>query len=129
MKIAFIHYHLKTGGVTTVLKQQVEALREKCEVLVLSGEPPDISFPADSVHIPGLGYDSRSQKIYKPEEVADAIIKAVFSRWNNGCDVLHVHNPILAKNINSQGSSKKGNKAFLTNPRFCRRRAAFIIFF
>ncbi|MBC2695877.1 MAG: glycosyltransferase family 4 protein [Desulfobacteraceae bacterium] len=100
MKIAFIHYHLKTGGVTTVLKQQVEALREKCEVLVLSGELPDISFPADSVHIPGLDYDSQSQKIYKPEKVADDIINAVFSRWNNGCDVLHVHNPMLAKNIN-----------------------------
>ena len=61
MKIAFIHYHLKTGGVTTVLKQQVEAIREECEVLVLSGELPGESFPADSVYIPGLGYDSQSQ--------------------------------------------------------------------
>ncbi|MDL1981803.1 MAG: hypothetical protein LWX02_10100 [Deltaproteobacteria bacterium] len=117
MKIAFIHYHLKTGGVTTVLKQQVEALREKCEVLVLSGELPDISFPADSVHIPGLGYDSQRQKIYKPEEVADDIIKAVFSRWNNGCDVLHVHNPMLAKNINFlkilKALQKGGIKLFL----------------
>lgn len=117
MKIAFIHYHLKTGGVTTVLKQQVEALREECEVLVLSGELPDISFPADSVHIPGLGYDSQSQKIYKPEEVADDIIKAVFSRWNNGCDVLHVHNPMLAKNINFlkilKALQKSGIKLFL----------------
>jgi len=117
MKIAFIHYHLKIGGVTTVLKQQVEALREECEVLVLSGEPPDISFPADSVHIPGLGYDSQSQKIYNPEEVADNIIKAVFSRWNNGCDILHVHNPILAKNINSlkilKALQKRGIKLFL----------------
>jgi hypothetical protein len=33
-------YHLKTGGVITVLKQQVEAVRDKCEVLALSGEPP-----------------------------------------------------------------------------------------
>ena len=117
MKIAFIHYHLKTGGVTTVLKQQVEALREECEVLVLSGELPDISFPADSVHIHGLGYDSQSQKIYKPEEVADDIIKAVFSRWNNGCDVLHVHNPMLAKNINFlkilKALQKRGIKLFL----------------
>ncbi|MDL1967381.1 MAG: hypothetical protein LWW97_02245 [Deltaproteobacteria bacterium] len=117
MKIAFIHYHLKTGGVTTVLKQQVEALREECEVLVLSGEFPDISFPADSVHIPGLGYDSQSQKIYKPEEVADDIIKAVFSRWDNGCDVLHVHNPMLAKNMNLlkilKDLQKRGIKLFL----------------
>jgi glycosyltransferase involved in cell wall biosynthesis len=117
MKIAFIHYHLKTGGVTTVLKQQVEALKEKCEVLVLSGELPDESFPADSVHIPGLGYDSQSQKKYDPEKVADDIIKAVFSRWNNGCDVLHVHNPMLAKNIIFlkilKALQKRGIKLFL----------------
>jgi hypothetical protein len=47
-------YHLKTGGVITVLKQQVEAVRDKCEVLVLSGEPPDISFPAYSLHTPNF---------------------------------------------------------------------------
>jgi len=117
MKIAFIHYHLKTGGVTTVLKQQVEALREECEVLVLSGEPPDISFPAHSVHIPGLGYDSQSQKIHDPEEVADNIIKAILTKWNNGCDIIHVHNPILAKNINFlkilKALQKRGIKLFL----------------
>jgi hypothetical protein len=117
MKIAFIHYHLKTGGVTTVLKQQVEALGEECEVLVLSGELPDISFPADSVYIPGLGYDSQSQKIYQPEKVADDIIKAVFSKWKNGCDILHVHNPMLAKNINLlkilKALQKRGIKLFL----------------
>ena len=26
MKIAFLHYHLKTGGVTTVLRQQINAI-------------------------------------------------------------------------------------------------------
>jgi hypothetical protein len=53
------------------------------------------------LHIPGLGYDSQSQKIHDPEEVADNIIKAILTRWDNGCDILllHVHNPILAKNI------------------------------
>ena len=118
IKIAFIHYHLKTGGVTTVLEQQIEAVRDKCEVLVLSGEPPDIPpFPADSVYIPGLGYGSQSQKIYNPEEVADNIIKAILTKWNNGCDVLHVHNPMLAKNINFlkilKALQKRGIKLFL----------------
>jgi hypothetical protein len=52
------------------------------------------------LHISGLGCDSQSQKIDDPEEVADNIIKAILTRWDNGCDILHVHNPILAKNIN-----------------------------
>ena len=37
MKIALMHYHLKTGGVTTVIKQQIRAVRGICETLVLTG--------------------------------------------------------------------------------------------
>ncbi len=33
MKIAFVHYHLKTGGVTTVIKQQIQSIQPTCEVL------------------------------------------------------------------------------------------------
>jgi len=57
MKIAFVHYHLKAGGVTTVLKQQVEAINDACELLVLTGEPVEEPFPADTVHIPGMNLD------------------------------------------------------------------------
>ena len=36
MKIAFLHYHLKTGGVTTVIRQQIEAIQKDCETLAIS---------------------------------------------------------------------------------------------
>ena len=49
MKIAFIHYHLKTGGVATVLHQQVEAIHGVCEVLVLTSKPPSVDYPATSL--------------------------------------------------------------------------------
>ena len=100
MKIAFIHYHLKTGGVTTVLRQQVESILDPCELLVLSGEPPESSFPCDVVHIPGLGYDIFGRNLMEPESVATAIIEAIHSKWKNGCDLVHVHNPTLKKNAN-----------------------------
>jgi hypothetical protein len=100
MKIAFMHYHLKTGGVTTVLKQQVEAVSESNDVLVLTGELPESPFEADIRYIPGLGYDSCADKIHAPDEVAEAIMNAILSKWQNGCDLLHVHNPTLAKNRN-----------------------------
>lgn len=101
MKIAFIHYHLKTGGVTTVLTQQVEALKDTCDILVLTGEPTDTTLPADTVHIEGLGYyDGLSQKEMSPLYVATSTAKAIYSKWKGGCDVLHVHNPTLAKNKN-----------------------------
>mgnify|MGYP000097277268 CR=1 FL=1 len=102
MKIAFIHYHLKTGGVTTVIKQQVSSIRDTCDVLVLTGEPPKSPFPTEVIHIPGLAYDRPDRQSIPPDKVADSIIRAIRSRWENGCDVLHVHNPTLAKNRNLQ---------------------------
>lgn len=118
MKIAFIHYHLKTGGVTTVLTQQVEALKDTCDILVLTGEPTDAILPADTVYIEGLGYyDGLSQKEISPQYVATAAAKAIYSKWEAGCDVLHVHNPNLAKNKNFliilKTLQKRGIRLFL----------------
>ncbi len=93
-----MHYHLKTGGVTTVLKQQIEAILNDCEVLVLTGEPIKHPFPAETVVIPGIGYDKPSDEIKDPGKIAASIAKAIKSKWRNGCDVLHVHNPTLEKN-------------------------------
>jgi len=100
LKIAFIHYHLKTGGVTTVLRQQVESILDTCDLLVLSGDPPESPFLCDVAHIPGLGYDISGRNPMDPERVATAIIEAIHLKWNNGCDLVHVHNPTLKKNAN-----------------------------
>lgn len=100
MKIAFIHYHLKTGGVTTVLRQQVEAIKDDCEVLVFTGTPPDQPFPADTITIKGLGYDVFCPNPPAPEDIASSIIKAIVSKFGGQCSVLHIHNPTLAKNKN-----------------------------
>ena len=118
MKIALMHYHLKPGGVTTVLKQQAAAISESGEVLVITGEPPDSSFPFDTAYIPGLGYDGEGvDKIDGPRQVARAVETAIFSKWKNGCDVLHVHNPTLKKNRNFLAIlkylQKRGLKLFL----------------
>lgn len=98
LKIVFIHYHLNTGGVTTVLRQQVESVLDTCELLVLSGEPPKTLFPCDVVHIPGLGYDISGQNQTEPKRTVAAIIEAIHSKWKDGCDLVHVHNPLLKKN-------------------------------
>ena len=100
LKIAFIHYHLKTGGVTTVLRQQVESILDTCDLLVLSGDPPESPFLCDVAHIPGLGYDISGRNPMDPERVATAIIEAIHLKWNDGCDLVHVHNPTLKKNAN-----------------------------
>lgn len=99
MKIAYLHYHLKTGGVTTVLKQQLAAVARQTEQLVITGHPPPKPpLGAAIVHIPELGYSSDYNGGFKPANAARAIIKAIRSQFNGPCDILHVHNPTLAKN-------------------------------
>jgi glycosyltransferase involved in cell wall biosynthesis len=100
MKIAFLHYHLKTGGVTTVLKRQVSALQGRCEILVLTGDRAGATLPCRIEEIPGIGYDRPDICLPPPKITADRVLKTLFDIWPKGCDVLHVHNPTLAKNKN-----------------------------
>lgn len=98
MKIALLHYHLKPGGVTTVIRHQVEALQEHGSVMVLSGAPPDAAWPVPVRHIPGIGYQNDAAASMDPHKVAREIHQAIRSQWGGDCDILHVHNPLLAKN-------------------------------
>ncbi|MFW5902087.1 MAG: hypothetical protein ACOCTS_03490, partial [Thermodesulfobacteriota bacterium] len=102
MKIALLHYHLKPGGVSTVIRQQMAALSGRAEMLLLTGAPPDEPVSVPAALIPGIGYDSPGRPAgsldESPEQTADQIIQAIYSHWPNGCDILHVHNPLLAKN-------------------------------
>ena len=98
MKIAFLHYHLKKGGVTTVLMQQVEALQSKAEILILTGQAPESPLPVPVVVLEGLGYDAPDKPREKPSHTASAVLNAIHDRWAGGCDLLHAHNPTLAKN-------------------------------
>lgn len=99
MKIAFIHYHLKTGGVTTVVRQQVEALKSLgWDTLVLSGAPVQGSFPTQVKVIPELGYDKPQYESQSPENICKKVLQNLNAYWPEGVDVVHVHNPTLAKN-------------------------------
>jgi len=117
MKIAYLHFHLKTGGVTTVIRQQVEALQGTCETVALTGRPPEKDFPCKVITVPGIGYDSDSDTLPPPGEAAEAVVRAIRAHWKDGCDVLHVHNPTLAKNKNTLNILKilksKGVRLFL----------------
>jgi hypothetical protein len=84
--------------VTTVLKQQLEAIRNECEILVFCGSAPAADFPAETVLIPALDYTRADRKPYDPEAVAESISAALRNKLDGKYDVLHVHNPLLAKN-------------------------------
>lgn len=98
MKIALLHYHLKPGGVTTVIRHQVDVLKRDCSLLVLCGAPPCPAWASPCIPILGLGYQSAHTRARDPRKVAAEIHQAIRNHWGGDCDLLHVHNPILAKN-------------------------------
>ena len=98
MRIVMVHYHLKPGGVTSVIRRQTEALAGLAEVLVVSGEPPGTDFPASVAVVPGLAYDLRRAPHWSATLIADRICDAIAKRWPRGCHLVHIHNPTLAKN-------------------------------
>jgi len=98
VKIAFLHYHLKPGGVTTVLRNQVNALGDYADCVILSGAPPPSRFPCPVIHMPGIGYDENGSAVGPPEKTAAAIENVLLDHFGEPCDLLHIHNPLLAKN-------------------------------
>ena len=98
MKIAMVHYHLKIGGVTTVVERQVAALQNSCDLIVLTGDRAAMQLPCPVVEIRGLGYDRQLGPQMLPAETAEQLDQAIHQQWPSGCDLLHIHNPLLAKN-------------------------------
>jgi glycosyltransferase involved in cell wall biosynthesis len=106
MRIALVHYHLRRGGVTSVIYHQAGALLDAGDdVLIITGEgsPEDPRFPYALVE--SLAYDKSggSGLLAGREEparrLADALCAAMEARWGQPADVLHVHNPMIQKNI------------------------------
>jgi glycosyltransferase involved in cell wall biosynthesis len=97
MKIAFLHYHARRGGITRVIAQQIDALSGEAGCLFISGNGTDPETGVSPVVVPGAGYDGQRSG-EPPEKVAEDILSAIETKWPSGCDVLHIHNPILKKN-------------------------------
>jgi glycosyltransferase involved in cell wall biosynthesis len=115
MNIAILHYHLRSGGVGSVVRAQAAAL-SRCapddRVVILSGTPSETDLPVPVKMVPGLDYAARSQSMLHnaddPESaalarraaaaLADEIERALDEAFPGDCDLLHVHNPLIRKN-------------------------------
>ena len=116
MRVVLIHFHLNTGGVTSVVRQQTEMLMAKGhDVLLVTGEAPPAKWPAHVAVVPGLAYDSPAGKnAVSAPETASAILNAIHRYWpNQRPDIVHVHNPTLAKNNRLQAVLKRLQQAGL----------------
>lgn len=101
IRLAIIHYHLRTGGVTTVIDHACESLGDHhVSACVLVGEAGD---RADGFRVPvrvveGLGYDddrAPADDATLAERLMDSAAQALGGRP----DIWHVHNHSLGKNV------------------------------
>lgn len=105
MKVVVVHYHLKPGGVTTVIRRHLEACsRAGIEAFVLTGEEPPGSPGVPWAVVPGLAYDPPGGPI-PPEAARDRgktlareLAAAAESLAGGGPFLYHVHNPTIRKN-------------------------------
>lgn len=99
MRIAVVHYHLRTGGVTRVIRHAAQSLRGlDTSLVVLSGSPPPESVPFEVRVVPGLRYEAERPDL-SPGDLA-AELSAVANDALGGLpDVWHFHNHSLGKNL------------------------------
>lgn len=104
MRVLIVHYHLKPGGVTTVIRRQTSALEVLgFDVRVLVGEAPEGSAAESGFPLilePALAYDQEGQNLIPDDPRIDSIVAAVQSNLGPpaGDAVVHVHNPTIRKN-------------------------------
>lgn len=99
MKVRIFHHHLDTGGVTSVIRTQVRALKHAGieDIRVLCGREggEDPGCPVDL--IPGGDYLSSGFDLSQVQNAVDVLAGELTHRLPEGA-VLHVHNPTLGKN-------------------------------
>ncbi len=106
LRVAIVHHHLRGGGVTRVVANAADALRDRdVRLAVLVGEPSAESMPANLAVevVPGLGYanSANSAKSAAPVDSGELLrrLKEAAGRALGGApDVWHFHNHGLGKN-------------------------------
>lgn len=101
MKIVIVHYHLKRGGVTSVLESCVPGLlAHGHEVLILSSEPPRDHSPLQSQVrlVSELTYDGDFE-IDSDGGLAEKLRSEACDYFGGAPDVWHFHNHHLGKNF------------------------------
>ncbi len=101
LRVAFVHYHLRPGGVTRVIDSAVASLAgHDVEPAILTGEPSaQINLPNCQV-VEGLGYADENASESAPEDLAASLTESARRAFRGKTpDLWHIHNHSLGKNI------------------------------
>lgn len=100
MQIAFVHYHLRTSGVTRVIEAQAAALEaEGHSVLVLCGCPGEATIP--NRDFPALDYTESAD--LDPTALASQLLQEATAAFGSAPDLWHFHNHSIGKNAALSG--------------------------
>ena len=101
MRVAIVHYHLRTGGVTRVIENALASLNSApVDAVVIAAEPFPRGVGAGiRVHVaPGLAYDECSTPV-SANALRAQLEAAARDAFGALPDLWHVHNHALGKNL------------------------------
>ncbi len=98
-RVAIVHYHLQTGGVTRVIQHAVHALSARgVRPVVLAGSRPEHPWPCPVQVVPALQYEE-VRPATTPKALLDDLRAAAREALGGAPDLWHVHNHSLGKNL------------------------------
>lgn len=100
MRLAIVHYHLQSGGVTRIIQHILAALNESdISAVVLTGkEPGTADWQGAYRVVPGLLYENERPSVSSAALAAEMLASAS-DALGGPPDVWHVHNHSLGKNL------------------------------
>ena len=99
MRIAIVHYHLHTGGVTRIIQHACSVLADQgAEILILTGEMPAEEWDVPIRAVRGLGYEGHDL-VASGRELAAELLAATHDSFGTLPDLWHVHNHSLGKTL------------------------------
>lgn len=98
-KLAIVHHHLRTGGVSRVISRTVRALGDRFALAVLAGEAAPRGFAHDCAvgRVEGLGY-AEGGTAPDARDLAKRLRETARDALGGAPDIWHVHNHSLGKN-------------------------------
>ena len=99
MRVALVHYHLQSGGVTRIICHLQKALSQRgIKTVVLTGKPPSLQGDWDFRVIPGLQYEA-DRPVITPFDLATQMRTEASAALGGPPDLWHVHNHSLGKSL------------------------------
>ncbi|HPF98648.1 MAG TPA: glycosyltransferase family 4 protein [Kiritimatiellia bacterium] len=105
-RIAIVHYHLRPGGVTSVIGTAVNALRNKnVQVAVLTGGPaPEPRVLPEQVAIEGLNYSTAEKGSISAADIVTRLRSTARKALGGAPDLWHFHNHSIGKSCALTGA-------------------------